>query len=159
MPNKEYVEVLLGRLSELRNTISSLEGQVRELFEEIQAKQGQADHIIKLLEIEGVSLDAALVNGVQKAAVADKAYEKLKSLKDVAPIHYRELARAVMTDGTVIPGKDPAANLLAHISRDTRFVRLKRGMYGLSEWGNSPEARKRHRRPPKRRARQARPTG
>jgi hypothetical protein len=34
-----------------------------------------------------------------------------------------------------VPGKDPAANLIAHLLRDARFGRAAgRGMYGLAGW-------------------------
>lgn len=37
-----------------------------------------------------------------------------------------------MAQGIRIVGKNPEANLLAHISRDQRFARVSRGMYTLN---------------------------
>ena len=49
-------------------------------------------------------------------------------------MHYRDLVPAIEDLGIFISGRDPALNLIAHIHKDERFMRPKRGFYGLTEW-------------------------
>ena len=53
------------------------------------------------------------------------------------PVHIGELMTALQERGVEIPGSGQQANVIAHISRDERIVRPKRGFYALSEWGLS----------------------
>ena len=78
------------------------------------------------------------MDGIQQKSISDMAYEKLSQSATKEPIHYRRLADLIIADGKLIPGQDPAANLISHLSRDTRFVRVGRGTYGLAEWGLEP---------------------
>jgi len=70
------------------------------------------------------------------------------------PMHIGELMAAVQERGVAIPGSGQQANLIAHISRDERIVRPRRGFYGLREWGlddakrAAPSKRRRARRRP-----------
>jgi hypothetical protein len=58
-------------------------------------------------------------------------------------MHYREIAKAIVSAGLRIPGKDPASNLLAHMLRDSRFKKSsKRGYYELSSQMDSENASK-----------------
>jgi hypothetical protein len=70
------------------------------------------------------------------------AYELLSKLESKESQHYRELYKIFVSKGIPISGKDPAANLLTHISRDDRFVRVAPGTYGLKEWGVEPAKKK-----------------
>ena len=63
---------------------------------------------------------------------SDIAYEVLKNTG--IPMYYKDLYEAILQTGFEIRGKDPATNLIAHISPDPRFKRVKRGTYALKEW-------------------------
>lgn len=61
----------------------------------------------------------------------------------------RELMAAVQERGIAIPGSGQQANLIAHISRDERIARPRRGFYTLRERGTehvTPKTRRRVRR-------------
>jgi hypothetical protein len=65
------------------------------------------------------------------------------------PMQIRELMAAVQERGVAIPGSGQQANLIAHISRDDRIARPRRGFYALREWGvedAKPATRSRRRR-------------
>lgn len=65
------------------------------------------------------------------------------------PMQIRDLMTAVQERGVAIPGSGQQANLIAHISRDERIVRPRRGFYALREWGVAeakPPARTKRRR-------------
>lgn len=49
------------------------------------------------------------------------------------PMHYRDIAAALMKSGQGLGGQDPAETLLAALSRDSGFVRPGRGFYWLAE--------------------------
>jgi hypothetical protein len=45
------------------------------------------------------------------------------------PLYYETLLAKLGEMGIRIPGRNPGANLIAHMSRDTRFTRTGRGTY------------------------------
>lgn len=138
MKKDPYIDALLAKLDVLRNEIVGEKQKVKALLEKIQQKEEQAEHILKLLDVEDVSLDADNLKEVTPMSVPDMAYEILYNQSNQEPVHYQKLANSIMAGGKLIPGKDPAANLIAHLGRDDRFVRTGRGMYGLLEWGLEP---------------------
>jgi hypothetical protein len=144
--NNTYITALRERLDSLRDGIERRKKRVRTLLEEIASQEEQVGHILQLLTAEGVSPDSVEVQGLQPLSVADMAYEVLSRREDQEPAHYRQLAGEIMSEGKLIPGKNPAANLIAHLGRDDRFVRTGRGIYGLAEWGlKAAPSRKRRR--------------
>lgn len=71
--------------------------------------------------------------------LAQAVYETLKGTepeegKPGEPMHYRDLVAALEGRRIYISGRDPGLNLVAHIHKDSRFVRPQRGMYALKEW-------------------------
>lgn len=137
-----YVEALETKLSEIKGEISELQSKIKDLFGQIEQRQKQADNIVSLLEIEGVSCDEEQRVLLGQISVPDLAFNYLAGLAKQTPVHYREIAKQLLSQGTLIPGKDPDANLLAQISRDGRFVRVAPGTYGLVQWGISPALKK-----------------
>lgn len=129
---QDYIAALKNRLATLQDELIADRGRLRELDETIRDKQKQVDNLLQLLAAEGVSLDQQLVTRLDVPSISDQAYAVLSSQS--TPLHYRKLAELILQGGGHIPGRDPAANLLAHIGRDSRFVRSRRGVYGLAEW-------------------------
>lgn len=134
---EEYIRSLQWRLDNIKDEITTLQNRIQELFREVENKQQQAQNIIMLLASEGSNVDDPELMSLTNIAIADLAYDYLSSQGNKKSIHYNELTQILMSKGVLIPGKNPAANLLAHISRDGRFVRTGPGTYGLKEWGLS----------------------
>lgn len=65
-------------------------------------------------------------------SLADHAYQLLAEAGQ--PLHYKKLAHELMSRGVLIPGREPANNLVARICADPRLLRPQRGFYGLREW-------------------------
>jgi hypothetical protein len=151
MSNELYVSALTQRLEEVKAEIEDLQSHVQGLFASIEDKQRQAHHIMELLQVEGQEIEQQDLKKLGDVQVSDIAFEILEASDKRDPIHYRELAKKILSSGTRIPGKDPAANLLSHINRDDRFVRVAPGTYALENWGF--EAMPKPRRKPKRRKR------
>ena len=138
MSSESYVDALLQKLNDLKAAINKDRQHIKVLLEQVQAKEEQANYIVKLLEAEDVSLSGKVAEGILPKSISDMAYEKLSQNAAKEPVHYRQLADLIIADGKLIPGQDPAANLVSHLSRDSRFIRVGRGTYGLAEWGLEP---------------------
>ncbi len=127
----QYINSLRAKVEELQNEILEDKKKVRHLLGSINAREEQVEYIRKLLEAEGVTLNRKELSDTLFKSVSDMAFEVLSKQKENTPIHYRELSEMIMAEGKLIPGKDPAANLIAHLGRDDRFVRTAPGTYAL----------------------------
>jgi hypothetical protein len=71
-------------------------------------------------------------------SISTAVFEILKSREsldlDDRPLHYRDLLLEIENRGIYVSGRDPGLNLIAHIHKDERFTRPRRGCYGLTEW-------------------------
>jgi len=143
MAEEEYVEALKEKLRKLRGEIADRQGRIQGLSAELEGKQRLAEHILELLKAENVSVEAGELSSSGEHGASELAYRELAKTTSRKGRHYKELATWLLSRGVIIPGRNPAANLLAHISRDNRFVRVASGTYALSEWGVKPAARKR----------------
>jgi hypothetical protein len=134
---ESYVDSLRQKRIDVLGEIETLRQRVVELSSRLTVKENQLRNIDDLLRLETPSdATASPSNGIGvpvRAKIRDRAYEALKERG--VPLHYRELATRLAQSDVYIPGQDPAANLIAHLSRDARFLRTEgRGMYGLVEW-------------------------
>ena len=136
-----YVEVLREKRREVLGDIERLREEVMELGTRIAAKEGQLRNLDDLLALEiGPSVSAAERDGAPLRTASTKSQRFTDAAVDVltergVPIHYQELTRLLTERDIYVPGKDPAANLIAHMLRDPRFGRASgRGMYGLAGW-------------------------
>ena len=143
---QDYISALSSRFDELTNEISAEKEKAQRILDGIQDTEKQMEYLVRLLDAEGVSLDGRGEEFLTQRSLADIAYEELDKRPEKEPIHYKELANLILANGHQIPGKNPAANLITHIGRDTRFVRTGRGIYGLTEWGVKPMKRRTRRR-------------
>ena len=144
--DNEFIEALTNRLSILKNEISALQDEIQGLFISVEKKQKQAQHILLLLSAEGHTVEDQDLRSLGQIQISQIVFEQMNSDSKKTPIHYRDLTNEIQSKGILLPGKDPAANLLSHISRDERFVRVAPGTYGLNSWGLEPyKPRKRRR--------------
>lgn len=136
-----YVDVLRSKRSEVLTDIEGLRSAASEIANKLAAKEGQLRNLDDLLALEaespGRAADADSVpprgTPLKSQRFTDAAVSVLA--ESGAPIHYQDLARMLNDRGVYVPGKDPGANLIAHMLRDDRFSRaVGRGMYGLAEW-------------------------
>jgi len=142
-----YINSLRAKIEILQQETIEDKKRVQELLKAISFREEQIEYIRKLLEAEGVAINGYELNSTLILSVSDMAYEVLSNQEEHKPIHYRDLADMIMAEGKLIPGKDPAANLIAHLSRDDRFNRTAPGTYALTEWGfkSAPKSRSRRR--------------
>lgn len=136
-----YVDVLRDKRAEVLAEIDGLRTQASELAGRLAAKEGQLRNLDDLLALE---TDHAEARPVVDATPQRPQSAKTQRFTDAAveiltergqPIHYLELTRLLGERGVYVPGREPGANLIAHMSRDERFTRAPaRGTYGLADW-------------------------
>ncbi len=145
-----YVQVLRDKRQEVLAEIEALRTQATELGARLAAKEGQLRNLEDLLALESGGGDsnaataAARPRGTPTTGqrFTDAAVDLLAA--HGAPVHYQDLARMLAEHDVYVPGKDPAANLIAHMLRDPRFGRAAgRGMYGLAGWPSVGASRSR----------------
>lgn len=136
-----YVAVLKSKRTEVLAEIDTLRLQATEIAGRIAAKEGQLRNLDDLLNLEdgepqphiGSTEPMPRVAATKSQRFTDAAVEILA--EKGTPIHYLELVRMLSEREVYVPGKDPGANLIAHMLRDERFSRAGgRGMYGLASW-------------------------
>lgn len=139
-----YVDSLREKRQLVWGELETLRAEQRRVGELVGVKEAQLKNIDELLAMEG---ETSGTNGrsdgpgTTVSTFLDVTVEVLRNAR--AGIHYRELLEQLNTRGVNVPGRDPGANLLAHLGRDARFVRVGRGTYGLK--GAHKEIRTRRR--------------
>ncbi len=140
---------------QLRHQRDKLEAEIASLQVEIEAKEmarrgkeTQLGHITALLAAEPSAENKKpsqsrrgyrASDSTQTPQLMDMAVEVLRRNQG-DPMHYREIADALLGQGAVIKGKDAANGLLSRMTRDERFVRpTSKGFYALRE--DYPNAR------------------
>ncbi|MCP3681859.1 MAG: hypothetical protein GY861_04140 [bacterium] len=143
--NNDHIETLIRWKEQLEKEHIVLRNRYSEIAEELSKKDAQLKNVVSLLESEGWMENGRLPSlAGGENSVGDAACAVLLELGH--PVYYKEIANTLMSNGVFIPGKDPAANLLAHINRDERFSRVGRGIYALDEWGLQKESRSKSKR-------------
>jgi hypothetical protein len=148
MPS-QFAKVAKERRNELVQELEGLRRELTELSTRLAIREGQLKNLDELLALEdGPTKEAgdhpvpvatpnspAAPNGTSGAPFLAFAADVLNSKG--SPIHYKAMAEILSTKGVYVPGRDPAANLLSHMSRDSRFRRFARGTYGLQHWDSA----------------------
>jgi len=140
----------IGRVdSEVKETQQELGQKLEELKSRRQPLEEALFHLEAFLKIEGWMRSGDEDNSLV-AQVSASSKVPIEAARDVLeelgkPTHYRELATKVLASGIFISGQDPAATLLSKMSRDSRFKRYGRGLYGLTSWNLRRTNKKRKR--------------
>ena len=111
------LERVVGQLEPLVGRRRELEERARAL-DAVMASYGQQNWS------DGARREEGRVS--RKDSFMDVAWEILQTW---GSLHYEALLARVTERGVEVPGRNPAANLVAHMSRDKRFKRVGRGTY------------------------------
>lgn len=135
MNQKQYIENLRSRLNVVREELNALHEQASSIIREMESKQQLVHHLSRLLTVEGYeAYEDDLEELGPLTRPVDLAFEYMDQQDGHSVVHYRELTSILISRGAIIAGKDPAANLLTQMSKDSRFVRVAPGKYGLTKW-------------------------
>ena len=131
MRQADYVGVMRAKREAVWSELETLRSEQKRLADRVALKEVQLRNLDELLSMESIGdiADDDEVATRGSAGFLDTAADVIREAK--APVHYQELLKQVNGKGVNVPGRDPAANLIAHIGRDQRFVRTGRGTYGL----------------------------
>jgi hypothetical protein len=120
---------MTGFAEQLEAQRRSLVTEIRELQEVIAEKTARVGQL--QLKLESV-LELMKLEGAAPATTERHFIEVAHDvLIERGELHYVDLAAEVQARGVFIPGAKPEANLLAHMSRDTRFEKVARGRYTI----------------------------
>lgn len=127
----QYVDTLKEKRQAVWEELEALRAEQKRAAERVGIKEAQLRNLDELLSMEGAGpVVSSSADGVRPGvSFLDRAAEVLSGSR--AGMHYRELVERLNADGVNVPGQDPGANLIAHLTRDARFVRVGRGTYGL----------------------------
>lgn len=140
----------IGRVdSEVKETQQELGRKLEELKSRRQPLEEALFHLEAFLKIEGWVRSRNEDNSLVAQVLASSKVP-IEAARDVLeklgkPTHYRELTTKVLARGIFLSGQDPAATLLSKMSRDSRFKRYGRGLYGLTSWNLRRTSKKRKR--------------
>ena len=126
--SSDFKASLLARRDALLPEISALQASLADDTQRLRRLQLTLESVLELLRIEGAGTE---IEG------DDSNRHFLEVAHDVllerGSLHYRDIAVELVARGSFVPGVRPEANLLTHIARDDRFVRVGRGRYHLAK--------------------------
>lgn len=122
-----FQKLLISRRDQLLHETGILRAELTQLNMQKRMKIAQIKLILFLLSAEGVEVDPEILPGITGKHFIDYALDILEA--GGAPLHYKKLTGLMEERGIYIPGNKPGANLLTHMNRDDRFVRVGRGRY------------------------------
>jgi hypothetical protein len=139
--SQEYVQQLHWKLDTLKTEIQKSQAEIEERNAIVGEKQQQVEHVLKLLEAEGVKIDRTDLDGIIPVSLSEVVAKILRDRGEA--MHYKKIAEAVQETGRKIAGQNPPATIIALLHRKKdEFVRLDEGVWGLKEWGKTPQAKK-----------------
>jgi hypothetical protein len=137
----------------LKDRLEEVQRQIAPLALEaglIRTQLGLVDKLLKVSRSEETPSGEVAINGQHGNGrnVADTIARILA--ESSSPLHISKIQEAYLREGNTIPGRGTESNLLAYVVRDSRFVRVAKGTYGLAEHGFRSNTTKRRRKRRKR---------
>jgi len=156
MINQEKHEEQLGEIAaDLKAKIRELETQISPLQEHLGVLRVQLDLIERALGARSAPVSGSAQppsKGTSRSGVSDRVFEIIRDAG--RPLHVTEIKSQYVARGFTIPGQGNESNLLVYIVRDSRFSRVAKGTYSLTDQGanpkipNKPKTKRRRRRKP-----------
>lgn len=127
-----FLKALQERLREVTARASKVREQVEEARRDLERLDNERAHLSALLELsEGAAPEQKIVPFSSLIADADKVVDLVR---EMGPLHYRQIFDLLQKRGFVMPGgMDPANTLLAKFFNEQRLRRAKRGTYELND--------------------------
>jgi len=155
MQQGAFQTALQTKLTQLKAEIKLAQMEIEDKQLIVQNKQEQIEHVIRLLDAEGVHIDRTELDGTVPVSLAE-VLVKVMHDQGARPLHYKTLTKLAEQAGYKIAGQNPQATVIALLHRKKdQFARLDQGMWGLVEWNlpssvSRPQKRRKSRRSSKR---------
>jgi len=135
---------------QIREWLANAEKEIAEIEVRIKPELEKIDNLKKKITLYHELLKIEEPRSVEEVFKQGKLrrrlfHQKPSGISDLAvkilrntgkAMHYTEIMEKIKIEGVDIPGKDPKANMTAHLSNDNRVERAEeRGYYKLKEWG------------------------
>lgn len=139
----------------LRGRIHELEVEILPLQENLSRLRVQLDFVERALSAgtKGPTSPPEVSDSIpSKPNVSDRIFEILRDAGQ--PLHVTEIRNQYVAKGFTVPGQGTESNLLVYIVRDSRFTRVSKGTYALTQAGVTtktppkPKTKRRRRRKP-----------
>lgn len=126
-------DVYLRRLGELELEMSDLIEQIRMLKNKLVQSDKEYSAIRSILSSSPTSDGRWASQGTPLLEIV------YRNLKDAGrPLHYKEILDSLQSESFYFSGTASIQNLIVRLSRDRRFIKIERGVWGLSEWVKIP---------------------
>lgn len=133
---RKKIKLDLTALAELNNEYQSLSHEDRQALDELNAEGADKERELAVLQQKRKKQQATFARWSSfrlPLSASNAAYEVL--LESGEPLHYREITTRVLESGRwVSRGYTPWRTVGAELGKNPRFVRVRRGVYGLREW-------------------------
>ena len=126
------------QIKKLKEEVDAIQKEITPKLQKIEESRRKIEYLEKYLTVSnGLKFPPGETTKAKSSAtLSDLAISKLKEIGE--PVHYTILMDKIeKEEGLKIPGRDPKANMTAHLSNDSRMARFGRGIYGLKEWKES----------------------
>jgi hypothetical protein len=92
-------------------------------------KVGQGQYALVECLKEELPPEMPSINGRPPKPIKDKAFGILE--REGKPLHYQVILEKLQEEGVTVQGRNPLNTLRAHLSQDSRFKNMGRGIWGL----------------------------
>ncbi len=146
MTQESFEKDAKTELERLKKSNAELEEMIKPMLDEINCNNKKIEHLEGYLLVSGTQSEE--IGGIVKT----KIMRNIRSRKDYQPpfrvvarkilekygkpLHYRQLMQLLVEEENyLVGGKNPRANMTAHLSSNKDFVRMEEiGFWGLREW-------------------------
>jgi len=111
---------------------------VEKLRERLRILEIEIESMTKLAEgYRKVIADNEQSDEIDEGVVSKRVPKELRNTvvaimrEESHPLHYKQIYERLKARGIAVRGKEPARNIIAHMSQDLRFVNVGRGMWTL----------------------------
>ena len=139
-PEEQHEADLEGVAIRLRTRVRELDAEILPIQELLSRLRVQLDFVERALSAGSTAppSEVQIADAISsRLGVADRIFWILGEAAQ--PLHITEIKNKYVAKGFTVPGQGTESNLLVYIVRDSRFTRVSKGTYTLTEPGVAPK--------------------
>src|SRR5207302_5975692 len=119
IPMEDFVKAVRRESDQVASELQKLLGELEPLIEERRRLEQRAKALESVMSTyQAGSRSQATATQIRERHSLDLAYD---ILQQEGQLYYEDLLARLSDLGVTVPGRNPGANLIAHMSRDKRF--------------------------------------